>query len=101
MRFKNLTMKQAIKVKCYDCAFDPADGGKNNIATCADRQCALWAFRPYQSKQDANLVWNEIDFPPVNDRCGEWSEQDLTDEQKAVLSRMRAGGAQAAKNLNG
>lgn len=39
--------RNAVKFMCLECTGESVDA----IATCADRFCPLWMFRPFQPKQ--------------------------------------------------
>lgn len=42
------SLKQAIRAKCKDCTYDPADRGTylQQIENCRVTKCALWPVRP-------------------------------------------------------
>lgn len=42
------TLRESVKAKCYDCAYDPLAGGSHldQIRACTVRICPLWPHRP-------------------------------------------------------
>jgi hypothetical protein len=48
----------AINAKCFDCIYDPAEGGlgtwRRQIAACQIKTCALWNFRAKSSSARVN-----------------------------------------------
>jgi hypothetical protein len=49
-----LSPRETIKVKCYDCCgWERFDGGVDRIGSCTCRGCPLWALRPFQKGQES------------------------------------------------
>lgn len=45
----------AVKAKCLECcAWQRRESGHDRIGDCGIRSCPLWAFRPFQTKDEGN-----------------------------------------------
>lgn len=60
-RLRPTNRKLAIEAKCFDCIYDPTDGGlgtwRRQIAACQIKTCPLWHVRA----KSANRRFNEDD----------------------------------------
>ena len=43
--------KFAIHAHCYECVGRDSDPYQSQISNCELKDCALWAFRPYQKRK--------------------------------------------------
>lgn len=89
-------MKNAIKMKCYDCCYDSEGGGKSNIRDCKDYSCSLWAYRP-MARLDKYKAYKYVDFNLDNksDIRGKWIAENLNEKeieeikQRSELAKIR------------
>ena len=95
----NTRAKEAIKLKCFDCAYDANGGGKRLISECERTSCPIWAHRP-NGKMDKSVVWEYKGFDLENEKDvrGEWVSRQPTKEEQAKMDAQKEKGLALAGN---
>lgn len=58
-----VSKRLAINAKCWDCTYDPANGGtwRQQVAACEIQSCSLWLHRPKSEALSPSEINSESD----------------------------------------